>query len=158
MITPLDIESKEFKKSPYGYSSKEVDEFLSLVLESYEKLYKEKIELADKVSLLNEGLQYYKTMEETLKNTLIVAEKTAEETKSMAHKKAEQIEKEAEFRAQELINEAKKEVYAIHQKLESLISQYNSARLEIMQFYKTQLELANSKKIEITNEQGDPYE
>lgn len=158
MITPLDIESKEFKKTPYGYSAKEVDEFLSLVLESYEKVYKEKIELEDKISLLNEGLQYYKTMEETLKNTLVVAERTAEETKSMAHKAAEQIEKEAEFRAQELINEAKKEVYAIHQKLESLILQYNSARLEIIQFYKTQLELANNKKLEISDEQGASYE
>ncbi len=71
----------------YGFSSQEVKTFLADILKDYEKIYKENIELKDKVKLLNDGIQYYKTIEGTLQNTLLLAEKTAEETKANAHKK-----------------------------------------------------------------------
>ena len=48
MITPLDIQNKEFKKSLVGYKTKEVDAYLDSINEDYEKLYKENIELKDK--------------------------------------------------------------------------------------------------------------
>ena len=56
MITPLDIQNKEFKKVMRGYKESEVDEFLDKVIVDYEKLYKENIELKDKIALLNEQI------------------------------------------------------------------------------------------------------
>ena len=39
MITPMDIENKEFKKGFRGYNEEEVDEFLDIVKEDFENLY-----------------------------------------------------------------------------------------------------------------------
>lgn len=151
MLTPLDIESKSFKKSLLGYSKTEVKRTLTEIMSDYEKMYKENIELRDKVNLLNEGIQYYKTVEETLKNTLLLAEKTAEETKAAAHKKAEQIEKEAEIKAHTIVQDARNEVYRINKKSEALIQQYDASKIQIKQFLKAQLELTEGSSLKLTN-------
>ena len=95
MLTPLDIESKKFDKALMGFNTREVRKFLKEIIANYEVLYRENIELKDKLNVLSEGIQYYKTMEETLQNTLILAEKTAEEAKQRAREQAELIEREA---------------------------------------------------------------
>lgn len=155
MLTPLDIDGKNFKKALLGYSTGEVKHALTEILADYEKMYKENIELKDKVNLLNEGIQYYKTIEETLQNTLLLAEKTAEETKALAHKKAEQIEKEAELKAQTIVQDARNEVYRINKKNEELIQQYDASKIQIRQFLKAQLELTETNSLQIKNKPVD---
>lgn len=118
MLTPLDIENKKFKKGIYGYSSEDVEEFLDTVIESYEDLYKENIELKDKIGILNDGIQQYKSLEDTLRNTLMVAQSTSEDIKKNAYEKAETIIKDAEVRASRIINEANEEVVKIKYELE----------------------------------------
>lgn len=148
MLTPLDIESKEYTTSIGGYSKNDVKTFMKEVLASYERMYKENIEMKDKINMLNEGIQYYKTIEDTLQNTLLLAEKTAEETKSSARIRAEGIEKEAEIMATKIINEAKSEVYRINQIRETLVKSYDSSKIQIKQFLKTQLELIEANEVE----------
>lgn len=150
-LTPLDIESKTFSKRFNGLNTHEVKTFMREVLVNYETLYKENIELTDKINLLNEGIQYYKTIETTLQNTLILAEKTAEETKATARKRAEQIEKEADIKAQAIINEAKSEIYKINKKREELIVQYDASKIQVKQFLKAQLEMTEKNEFELYN-------
>ncbi len=148
-LTPLDIESKTFNKGFMGLKSHEVKNFLREVLVNYETLYRENIELHDKVNILNEGITHYKTIEETLQNTLILAEKTAEETKATARKTAEQIEKEAEIKAQAIINEAKNENYKINKKREELIHSYDASKIQMKEFLRAQLEMAEKNELEL---------
>ena len=51
MLTPIEIENKEFKKALRGFKEEEVDEFLDIVKEDYEYLYRENLELKEKVKL-----------------------------------------------------------------------------------------------------------
>ncbi|SHJ57382.1 DivIVA domain-containing protein [Tepidibacter formicigenes] len=118
MITPLDIENKEFKRSLRGYKEEEVDEFLDEVKEDFEKLYKENIELKDKLNMLSEQVNKYKNIEDTLKNTLIIAQNTAEEVNSNASKKAQLIIDEAELKARKIIEEANNQVIEIRKEYE----------------------------------------
>lgn len=118
MITPLDIENKEFRRGLRGFKEEEVDEFLDEVKEDFEKLYKENIELKDKLSMMTEQINKYKNIEETLKNTLIVAQNTAEEVNTNAAKKAQLIIEEAEFRARKLVEEANNQVIDIRKEYE----------------------------------------
>ncbi|WFD09125.1 DivIVA domain-containing protein [Tepidibacter hydrothermalis] len=118
MITPLDIENKEFKRALRGFKEEEVDEFLDEVKEDFEKLYKENIELKDKLSMMTEQINKYKNIEETLKNTLIVAQNTAEEVNTNAGKKAQLVIEEAEFKARKLIEEANNQVIDIRKEYE----------------------------------------
>ena len=87
MLTPIEIQSRTFK-SGLGYDKKEVDMFLHEILESYESMYRDNMELKDKLNTLNEGIQYYKTIEKTLQKALVLAQKTAEDTKASAQQKA----------------------------------------------------------------------
>jgi cell division initiation protein len=151
MLTPLDIESKSFKKG-MGYSAKEVDRFLRDIVLSYEKIYKENIELKDKVNVLNEGIQYYKTIEDTLQNTLLLAEKVAEETKANAHVKAEQIEKDAELKMNSILQESRQELSKVQRKIESLLQQYENYKIQIRQYLRTQLELLENKDLDFDYE------
>lgn len=152
MITPLDIESKEFGSAFVGYRKKEVQTFLKEVLTTYERMYKENIELKDKVNMLNEGIQYYKTIEETLQNTLLLAEKTAEETRSSSRRKGESIEKEAEIKASKLLDEAKHEVHKINQAREAMVKAYDASKIQIKQFLNVQLELIEKSELELNVE------
>ena len=147
MLTPLDIESKVFKKSAMGYNSQEVDQFIKQIVNDYEKIYKENIEMKDKLNLLNEGIQYYKSLEESLNNALVLAGKTAEETKMNAYNKADQIEKEAQVKAQAIVHEARNELSYVRKKIDELIQQYNTSKTQIKQFLKTQLEIIEEKQL-----------
>lgn len=155
MLTPLDIESKVFTRSVSGYSIGEVKQFMKELLVNYEKLYRENIELSDKVNLLNEGIQYYKTIEDTLQNTLLLAEKTAEDTKLNARQKAEQIIKEAEIKADAIINDAQNEVYRINKEKESLIRTYDASKIQMRQFLKAQLELTEKNVLDLRSSTYD---
>lgn len=118
MITPLDIENKEFKRGLRGYKEEEVDEFLDEVKEDFEKLYKENIELKDKLGGITDQVNRYKNIEETLKNTLIIAQNTAEEVNTNASKKAQIIIEEAELKARKIIEEANNQVIQIRKDYE----------------------------------------
>ena len=109
MITPLEIENKKFSKQMMnGYSVEEVDEFLDELTVDYEKAYKESTELKNKVEELERSLVHYKTIEDTLQNTLVMAQSTAEEVKEVAKQQADQIIKEAEGNARKAAEDAKK--------------------------------------------------
>ncbi|SCL83502.1 DivIVA domain-containing protein [Sporanaerobacter sp. PP17-6a] len=120
MLTPLDIQNKEFKRAFRGYKETEVDIFLDEIILDYEKVYKENIELKDKITMLTDQLKQYDNLEDTLKNTLIVAQSTAEEVTTTARKKAELIISEAESQSKGIIQNANEEVRNIRKEYEEL--------------------------------------
>ena len=105
MITPMDIENKEFKKGFRGYNEEEVDEFLDIVKEDFENLYRENLDLKEKLKLYQEQVSRYKSIEETLNATLITAQTAAEDTCSAANKKAKIIVEEAELKSKQIIED-----------------------------------------------------
>ena len=95
MYTPLDIENKKFSKQMVnGYSVEEVDDFLDELTIDYEKIYKQVGEATKKASDMEEELKKYKNIENTLQNTLVMAQTTADEIKELAKQQADQIVKE----------------------------------------------------------------
>lgn len=148
MITPIELQGKTFK-SGIGYDKKDVDKFIKEVALSYESVYKENVELNDKINVLNEGIHYYKTIESTLQKALVLAETTAEETKEVARQKAKGIEEEARVRAGLLLFDAKKEMDTIHQKITQLLQQYELYKVQFKQLAQTQVELLNSESFQI---------
>lgn len=139
MLTPLDIENKEFKKGIRGYKEDEVDDFLDRIKEDYENLYKENIELKDKISMLSDQISRYKNIEETLKNTLIIAQNTAEEVGQNATKKAELIVEEAENKRKLIIESANNEVVNIKRDYEEVRKEFKLFRGKFLDLLEDQL-------------------
>lgn len=148
MLSPVDIQNKEFKKAKFGgYSVEEVNEFLDEVLEAYETITKENRDLKDKLNMLNENIQYYRTMEATIQNALVLAEKTAQDTKTLAYDRGEQIKKEAEQHAEKIIEQAKQEIYTLSYRIEDLKKQYLGFKVQIKQSLNAQLEILEQQDI-----------
>ena len=112
--TPNDLENITFKKTFRGYSEDQVNEMIDKVIEDYMAYIRENLELKDKISVLNEGIQHYKSLEESLHNTLLIAQQTSEEIKKNAYEKAENILREAELKAQKIINDVTGEEVKIY--------------------------------------------
>lgn len=141
MLTPLDIHNKEFKRSFRGYSEEEVDEFLDRVIKDYEKLYRDNIELRETIERVNSKLEHYQHMENTLHNTLVIAQETAEEVKLNAKKETELMIKEAEIRSQKLAEEAMAKVRKATAEYEELLKQNQVYRTRMQTLIQAQLEM-----------------
>ncbi|MDR3564893.1 MAG: DivIVA domain-containing protein [Negativicutes bacterium] len=141
MLTALDIHNKEFKRSFRGYSEDEVDEFLDQVVKDYEKLYRDNIELKETLDRVNSKLEHFQHMENTLHNTLVIAQETAEEVKLNAKKESELQLKEAEIRAQKLVEEAGSKVRRMNTEYEELKKQTQVYRTRLRTLLVAQLEM-----------------
>jgi len=144
MITPLDIENKKFSKQMMnGYNVEEVDDFLDEVMADYEANYKELAVLRPKVDELNAALEHYKNIENTLQNTLVMAQSTSEEVKNVAKQQADQIVGDAHREADEIIRNAKENALRAVDELEQQIrmkeKQYNDVRKQF-DIYKAKME------------------
>ena len=141
MLTPLDIHNKEFKKSFRGYNEEEVDEFLDKVIKDYEQLYRENIEIKENLDRLNSKLEHFQHMENTLNNTLIIAQETAEEVKFNAKRTTELMIKEAEVQTQKMVDEASNKVRRMSDEYEGLQKQDQIYRMRVRNLVQAQLEI-----------------
>ncbi|WP_027629081.1 DivIVA domain-containing protein [Ruminiclostridium cellobioparum] len=139
--TPNDLDNIKFKKNFMGYKEDQVNEVLDSIIQDYELYIKENIELKDRISVLNEGIQHYKNIEESLQNTLIVAQQTGEEIKKNSYSKAENIVKEAELKAQKIINDANQEVIKIRFEYEEMKKRLHLFKTKSETLLLSQLEL-----------------
>ena len=142
MLTPLDIENKTFSKQIVnGYSTDEVHAFMADLLRDYERLYKENIEYRDKIDVLNQGIQHYKSIEDTLQNALVVAQGTAESVRQNAKVEADNIIKEAEINAIKSVDNINKQVVEKRLQLDDTMKQFDVYKAKMEALLISQLEL-----------------
>ena len=141
MITPADIENKEFKKEMRGYSISEVNNFMKEVALSYERIYNENLSAMDRIGMLSDAVKQYKSMEDTLRNALSVAKGASDEIKTNAHGQAQVIIRDAETKAAEIINRAAKEVAEINRKYEEMKRSVEVFRAKTVSLLNSQLEV-----------------
>lgn len=153
MISPVDIQNKQFKKAKIGgYSIEEVNEFLDEVINDYQEIINENYALKDKINGLNDSVQYYRSMEATIQNVLVMADKTAQDTKNEAYEKADEIKKDAETKSDKLVglaeervnkivDKGRQEAFEITKKVEEVKRQYLSYKAQFKQLLQSQVEL-----------------
>jgi len=105
-LTPLDIHHKEFGHSLRGYNEEQVDAFLDEVADEFERLFKENIDLSERLEGAAERVRAYQAMEATLQNTMVAATRSAEEIGVKARNEAEVTMRDAEIKAKEIIHNA----------------------------------------------------
>lgn len=148
MITPIDIQARNFKTG-MGYSKADVDTFFQTLTTDFEALYRENLELKDKINILNDGINHYRSIEKSLQKALVLAEQTAEDTITSAKSNATVIEQEAVLKAQSIVADAKIELDHIHSKTIELIQQYEKYRAQYKALAKAQMELLDTPAFNI---------
>lgn len=113
MLTPLDIQNKHFGKSIRGYNEIEVEEFLALIVRSMEDLIQVNIETTSKIHDYEKQLERYQSMERTITEAMVLAQRTSEDMIKSANEKADFIIERADEQAKRLISDANNEVLSI---------------------------------------------
>ncbi|AKA70231.1 DivIVA domain-containing protein [Clostridium scatologenes] len=157
-ITSMDITEKEFKKVLRGYSVEEVDEFLDKIAEEYEVLYKENSNYKEKLSGIQEKIEHYNKMENTIQNTLLLAQNASEQARENAKKESELILKNANDAAQKIIDKAHSDVIQITDEFEKMKQEFCKFRTKFRSFMGSQLEMFDDMEKEFVKNYNIGYE
>jgi cell division initiation protein len=107
-LTPVEIRHLEPPKTLLrGYKCSGVDELLDQIVLSFEDVWRERADLADKVEQLEEDLVRFRELEALLRTTLVSAERAAVTLKEQARKEAELIVQEAQSEARSITRRAR---------------------------------------------------
>jgi cell division initiation protein len=98
-LTPVEIRHLAPPKSFRGYDREHVDHVFAEIAASFEDVWRERADLADKVEQLEQDVVRYKELETLLRTTLISAERAASELKEQARREADVILAEAHAEA-----------------------------------------------------------
>ena len=133
MLTPQEVSTHAFPKAMMGgYNMAAVDEFLDELTDDYTALYKENATLKAKLKVLVEKVEEYRATEDSMRATLLTAQRMADSIVHEAEEKRDQLLKEAETAAQTQLIQHKQELDAaqarLHQGQRELAEFINSAR------------------------------
>ena len=141
MLAPSDISSKKFEKSAFGYKTEEVDTFLSEILDSYERAYAEKEAAEEKLLVLAEKLEEYRSNEDSLKTVLMGAQKLGDNIVRDSKAKAEVIIAEAENQVKQVFSESEGKILKEKETLLTLQKETAEFKKRLLAMYRQHLEL-----------------
>ena len=145
VMTPVELESREFGRTLRGYNSDEVDKFIQRLLKDYEALYRDNQELKDNCEAIRQDLRRYKNLEDSINETLLIAQKAAEDTRNNAVKEAELIIREAKSQANGITDQVQVETQRQQEILEDMVKQQQVFAAEFKLLLMTHLELLEKK-------------
>ena len=140
-VVPMDIKRQTFKKIFKGYDPEEVQTFLDMVSDQFDRLLKEKTDLNDRLERMQLEVEKYRTLEKSIQDTLESARKSTEEMKESATHGARLIVKEAEIEAAHLKAEAARERDALKKDVISLREQKGTFLIRMRSLLSAQLEM-----------------
>ena len=108
MIMPIDIDKKEFSRDKRGYyNSREVDEFLDIIVADYEKILNDNRSMAHKIKALEKQLEESQKDDNAMLETLETAKKLMADISASAERRAELMMRDAELEAENMLLDAK---------------------------------------------------
>ena len=149
-LTPMDISNKEFKKGFRGYDVEEVDEFINEIIENYEEIYKENSRLKENLSRVNEKLEHYVKIENTIQNTLLLAQNAAEQARDASQKESDMILKNANEAAKKILDKAHNDVISINDEYEKVKQEFIKFRAKFRNFMNAQTQTFDELEKDLT--------
>ena len=143
MITPYDIETKEFSKTLRGFNPDEVDEFLGEVYLTLQQLLNENEMLKERVNTLNKDMEKYHNSEKSVANTIESAKKLMNDISESAERRAEIIIKNAQLDAEVIQRDAKESIVRMTEEGERLkqrVNRYKERYRQLLEDELSQLE------------------
>jgi cell division initiation protein len=98
-LTPVELRHVDLARRPLGYSRRATDRLLDEIYDSFEEVWRNRADLADRIEQLESDLVRYRELETLLRATLVSAERSAQELRDQAHREAELILSEAHAEA-----------------------------------------------------------
>jgi len=105
-LTPVEIRHIRLGRGLFGYRRGPADQVLEEIASSFEEVWRDRADLADKVEQLESDLERFRELEALLRTTLVSAERTAAELKTQAMREAELIVDEARAESRSIVRQA----------------------------------------------------
>ena len=145
-FTPNELQNVVFRRSLVGFHRNQVYDLIQRVVEDYAAYIKENTKLKEKLEDTQARVQYYKGIETSLQNSLLVAQQASEEVVCNAKKQAENIVSEANVRALEIIDGANRQVSATLFEKERLERELEAFRIRAESLLQAQMTLMKGFK------------
>jgi cell division septum initiation protein DivIVA len=101
-LTPVEIRHVPIGRGFWGYRRSAVEVLLDEIADSYEDVWRERADFADRIEQLEAELQRHIELETLLRKTLVSAEAAAQEQREAARRQSEQILAEAHAEARQI--------------------------------------------------------
>ena len=135
---------EKFSKETNGYNRKEVNQFVDHVLEETRSIVDKFQKQKEEIQRLETELEYYKKIENNMKDALIKAEETGESIKKSAKEESEYITNEAKQNASRIVNDALLRAERIENQRETLETN--------MKIFKRKLKLIMEQQMVVVEE------
>ena len=138
MLTPMDIHAKEFGRSFRGFNENEVNDFLNEIMKAYTAVLDENERLRGELERERSANGEFRRIEQSMRETLVVAQKTAEEMSTSAKRGADRLlettAKEAQNMRREATLQAKAQLDEAADKVRAIVAEYERLVREKHQF------------------------
>jgi cell division initiation protein len=105
-ITPVELHHVDLRRGLLGYRRGAVDSLIEEIAASFEEVWRERADYADRIEQLEGELARHRDLETLLRTTLVSAEKSAHELKDQARREATIVLEEAHAEARAVTREA----------------------------------------------------
>jgi cell division initiation protein len=119
-VSPLDMRQTHFASALRGFNKVEVTAFLEEASAGYENALRENERLRQQISSLEGALHHYRQLEDSLKSTLLSAQKVADDMRENARQEAARIVRDAEGRAELIVQKGVARVEDVQREIDSL--------------------------------------
>ena len=127
MIMPIDIDKKDFTRDKKGYNSREVDEFLDLIIVDYEKVLNDNRNMAHKIKFLEKQLEESQKSDTAMLDTLETAKRLMADISASAERRDAELEAESMLlEAKTTVKKLNDEHLVLKQKVERLRGNYRA--------------------------------
>lgn len=141
MIASEDVRRVTFERAMRGYRCEDVDDYLKQVADSIDALSAENEDLQKKLVVLAQRIDQYRAEEDTLRTTMINAQRLGENVIREAKQKAAEIIRTANIKAEDREQHARDEVELAKQELITLKKEADSFKKTLMGMYREHIEV-----------------
>jgi cell division initiation protein len=171
MLTSKDIRSTSFETVRRGYSIEDVDAFLKKVASEFdafqtetvtmlqekdqelEAVKREKKELENKMLVIADKLEEYRSKENMIQNAFLSAEKMKEEKLGEARQTSEILIRDAQQKAEKILESANNRVVTEEQNFLRMQQEVAKFKNKVLDIYKSHLAVLNSLPSDIEEEE-----
>ena len=143
MISSEDVRRVTFDKAMRGYRCDDVDDYLKQVAESMDALAAKNDEMQKNLVVLAQRIDQYRAEEDTLRTTMINAQRLGENVIREAKQKAAEIIRAANMKADDREQRARDDVELAKQEIVTLKSEADSFKRSLMEMYRKHINLIN---------------
>ena len=155
MISSEDVRRVTFDKAMRGYRCDDVDDYLKQVAESMDALAAQNDDLQKKLVVLAQRIDQYRAEEDTLRTTMINAQRLGDNVIREAKQKAAEIIRAANIKAEDREQRVRDDVALAQQEIVTLKSEADSFKRSLLDMYRKHINLI-SKLPEYKKPQEEP--